>query len=185
LTTIWKSRLRTALAPRRRSTIAESRAHVEVQLGRAGAALDRLGRFQRSVRMAEIESRDDGVIVPMKRPEAAALAAVAETGLDADDALARIRNTATAERALNALRASRGSLSLRRPEAAALIAVAETGFALASAPRAVSRRWPTQNRGGRASDSPAAILSGGRARGFTAPLRLSPRPPRTAALLSP
>ena len=84
--------------------------------------------------MAEIESRDDGVIVPIKRPEAAALAAVAEIGLDADDALARIRNTATAERALNGLRASRGSLSVRRPEAAALIAVAETGLALAGSP---------------------------------------------------
>ncbi len=85
--------------------------------------------------MAEIESRYDGVSVPIKGPEAVALAAVAETGLDADDALARIRNTATAERALNALRASRGSLSLRRPEAAALIAVAETGLALAGSPR--------------------------------------------------
>jgi hypothetical protein len=46
-----------------------------------------------------------------------------------------MRNTATAERALNALRASRGWLSVRRPEAAALIAVTETGLGLASAPR--------------------------------------------------
>ena len=76
--------------------------------------------------MAEIESREE-ISVSMKREEAEALASVAEIGLDADDALARIRNTATAERALNALRASHGSLSLRRPEAAALIAVAETG----------------------------------------------------------
>jgi hypothetical protein len=33
-------------------------------------------------------SREDGVIVPVKRPEATAPAAVAEIGLDADDALA-------------------------------------------------------------------------------------------------
>ena len=46
-------------------------------------ALDRSGRVQRSTRMAEIESRDDGVIVPIKRQEAAALADVAEIGLDA------------------------------------------------------------------------------------------------------
>ena len=85
--------------------------------------------------MAEIESRDDGVIVPIERVETAALAAVAEIGLDADDALARVRNTTTAERALNALRASRGSMSLRRPEAAALTAVAETGLALDGSPR--------------------------------------------------
>lgn len=85
--------------------------------------------------MAEIESRDDGVVVPIKRPVAAALAAVTEIGLDADDALARVRNTTTAERALNALRASRGSLSLRRPEAAALAAVTETGLALFGSPR--------------------------------------------------
>lgn len=84
--------------------------------------------------MAEIESRDDGVTVSMKRPEAAALAAVAEIGLDADDALARIRNTNTAERAVRDLRSYRGTLSLRRPEAAALAAVAETALTLAGSP---------------------------------------------------
>ncbi len=47
--------------------------------------------------MAEIESREDGISLPTKRPEAAALAAIAEIGLVADDTLARIRNTATAE----------------------------------------------------------------------------------------
>ena len=50
-----------------------------------------------------IESRDDGITVTLKRPEAAALAAVAEIGLDAEEALARIRNTSTAEHALNEL----------------------------------------------------------------------------------
>jgi hypothetical protein len=85
--------------------------------------------------MAEIESRDDGITVSMKRAEAAALAAVAEIGLDADDALARIRNTATAERALRELRASRGAVTLRRPEAAALVAITDTALALAGAPR--------------------------------------------------
>ena len=80
--------------------------------------------------MAEIESRDDGISVTIKRAEATALADVVEIGLDIDDALARIRRTATAERALRELRASRGSLSLRRPEAAALVAIAETAFAL-------------------------------------------------------
>ena len=57
--------------------------------------------------MAEIESRDDGIAVTMKRAEAAALAAIAEIGLDADDALPDRRHTATAERALRELRASR------------------------------------------------------------------------------
>jgi hypothetical protein len=85
--------------------------------------------------MAEIESRDDGITAALKHSEAAALADVAEIGLDVDDALARIRRTATAERALRELRASRGSLSLRRPEAAALAAIAETAFALAESPR--------------------------------------------------
>jgi hypothetical protein len=85
--------------------------------------------------MAEIESRDDGIAVTLKRPEAAALAAVAEIGLDAEDALARIRNLSTAERALNELRASRGALTLRRPEAAALATVAETALALSASPR--------------------------------------------------
>jgi hypothetical protein len=86
--------------------------------------------------MAEIESREDGIAVRLKREEAAALAALAEIGLDADDALARIRHTATAERALRELRNLRGSLALTRPEAAALVAVADTALALVGSPRA-------------------------------------------------
>jgi hypothetical protein len=85
--------------------------------------------------MAEIESRDDGIAVKLKRDEAAALAALAEIGLDADDALARIRHTATAERALRELRNARGTLTLTRPEAAALIAVADTALSLVSSQR--------------------------------------------------
>jgi hypothetical protein len=82
-----------------------------------------------------IESRDDGINVTLKRPEASALAAVAEIGLDAEEVLGRIRNTATAEHALNELRAARGALVLKRPEAAALAAVAETALALSNSPR--------------------------------------------------
>src|SRR5579862_2052937 len=85
--------------------------------------------------MADLESRDDGISVALKGAEAAALARVAEIGLDADDALARIRNPSTAERAVRDLRSLRsGTLSLRRPEAAALAAVAETALTLAASP---------------------------------------------------
>jgi len=89
--------------------------------------------------MAEIESRDDGITVDMKRQEAAALATVALIGLDIEEALARIQNTAAAERALVRVRASRGALSLRRPEAAALATIVETALALSGSPRGVFR----------------------------------------------
>jgi hypothetical protein len=85
--------------------------------------------------MAEIESCDDGIIVSLKRAEAAALAEVAEIGLDDEQAHARICSTATAERALRQLRGSRGSVALFRPEAAALATVAESGLALTASPR--------------------------------------------------
>ena len=85
--------------------------------------------------IAAIESRDDGVIVNMARTESLALAAVAEIGLDAEDAKGSIRRTVTAERAVLELRRSRGRLAVTRPEAAALTAVAEGGLALATSPR--------------------------------------------------
>lgn len=85
--------------------------------------------------MPEIESRADGITVQMKRPEAAALADLAEIGLDVETALARIVKTGTAERAIAALRKSRGSLALTRPEAAALVTVTETAQSLAARSR--------------------------------------------------
>ncbi len=92
-------------------------------------------RARREVVVGALESRDDGISVSMKRTEAAALAAVAEIGLDAEDAKGRIRRTVTAEHAVIELRRSRGQLALTRPEAAALIAVSEGGLALAGSPR--------------------------------------------------
>lgn len=80
--------------------------------------------------MPELESRDDGIICSLKRPDSAALAALAEIGLDAEEAQGRIRRTVTAEHALTELRRARGELALRRPEAAALVAVAEAGLQL-------------------------------------------------------
>lgn len=85
--------------------------------------------------MAELENRDDGIVVSLKRDEAAALAEVAEIGLDDEEAHARICSTATTERALRQLRGSRGSVALFRPEAAALATVAESGLALTASPR--------------------------------------------------
>jgi hypothetical protein len=89
--------------------------------------------------MTQIESRDDGISVTLKGAEASALAAVAEIGLDADEALGRILVTATAESALRELRASRGSLELQRAAASTLIAIAERGLRLAGSPRSLFR----------------------------------------------
>jgi hypothetical protein len=85
--------------------------------------------------MPETENRDDGIIVSLKRDEAAALVEVAEIGLDDEEAHARIHSTVTTERALRQLRGSRGSVALFRPEAAALATVVESGLALTASPR--------------------------------------------------